>query len=173
MITIRPCGIEHLDALCELGRRTYFETFDGTCASSDLDAYLESAFAPEKLRGELTCPGSSFSFIERDGELAGYLKLNEASAQTDVRDERSLEIERIYVAKEHHGAGLGTRLMEHAIETARARDKEHVWLGVWQENGHAIRFYERHGFYKIGTHTFVVGTDAQTDWIMRKDLVGA
>ena len=90
--------------------------------------------------------------------------------QTDIHDEQSLEIERIYVSKEFQGEGLGRCLMEKAISTAIRRKKKYVWLGVWEKNEKALRFYKRNGFYQIGTHSFVMGDDEQTDYIMRKDL---
>ena len=100
----------------------------------------------------------------------GYLKLNEAPAQTDVQDIQSLEIERIYVTKEFQGKRLGGYLMEQAVKVAVQRKKAYVWLGVWEMNERAIHFYKKNGFYRIGTHTFVMGEDEQTDYIMRKDL---
>ena len=88
--------------------------------------YLDKAFAAEKIRAELSDENSVFYFLYRGGKLAGYLKLNEAPAQTDIHDEQSLEIERIYVSKEFQGEGLGRCLMEKAISTAIRRKKKYV-----------------------------------------------
>ena len=83
--------------------------------------------------------------------------MNEAPAQTDRNDPASLEIERIYVSGGFQGEGLGRYLMEQAIQIAVERKKKYIWLGVWEKNERAIRFYKRNGFYKTGTHSFVVG----------------
>ena len=106
-----------------------------------------------------------------DENIAGYLKLNEASSQTDINDSDSLEIERIYVVSEYQGTGLGDFLIEKAIQKAIERNKKYAWLGVWEKNQKAIRFYQKNGFYEIGTHLFCMGNDEQTDYIMRKDLM--
>lgn len=135
-----------------------------------MQAYLNEAFNMKKLRIELSNADSSFYFLYSDSDLAGYLKLNEASAQTDIHDRQSLEIERIYIAKEFQGKGLGHYLMDRAIELANSRKKQYVWLGVWEKNKKAIRFYKTSGFYEIGTHSFVMGEDEQTDYILRKNL---
>lgn len=116
-------------------------------------------------------PLHRFFFLYVDDKLAGYLKLNEAPSQTDINDAESLEIERIYVLSCFQGAGLGRYLMEQAIRIAAEREKKYVWLGVWEKNEKAIRFYKKNGFYEIGTHSFVMGEDVQTDYIMKKDLV--
>ena len=49
--------------------------------------------------------------------------------------------------------------------------KTWLWLGVWQQNVNAVKFYERHGFTKFDTHSFYIGNDRQTDWLMRLDVV--
>lgn len=61
-------------------------------------------------------------------------------------------------------------LMQTCLAYARKKDVETVWLGVWEHNTRAIAFYEKNGFKKIGEHTFMLGEDAQTDWLMKKDL---
>lgn len=169
-IVIRRVTPDEADTLRKLAIRTYYETFAAANSAEDMQAYLAKAFEPEKLLRELNNSKSSFFFLYADGRLAGYLKLNEAPAQTDINDANSLEIERIYVSGEFQGSGLGKRLMEKAISTAQELGKEYIWLGVWEKNEKAIGFYKSKGFYMIGTHSFVMGNDVQTDYIMRKDI---
>jgi len=45
-----------------------------------------------------------------------------------------------------------------------------VWLGVWEENPRAIKFYKKNGFVEFDKHTFVLGEDEQTDILMKKIL---
>ena len=165
-----PCVPEDAKTLQELSVRTYYETFAHMNTPEDMDAYLKKAYDIDKLRSELTDPNSTFYFLYSDEKLAGYMKLNETPAQTDINDIASLEIERIYVSSEFQGEGLGRYLMEQAICIATERKKKYAWLGVWEKNEKAIRFYKKNGFYEIGTHTFVMGEDVQTDYVMRKDL---
>ena len=46
----------------------------------------------------------------------------------------------------------------------------YVWLGVWEENPRAIRFYEKNGFVAFDKHIFRLGDDEQTDIMMKKKL---
>lgn len=169
-LVFRLCVPEDINVLRELSKRTYFETFAAMNTPENMEAYLQEAFAAEKIRAEMEDVNSSFFFLYADGVLAGYLKLNEALGQTDIYDGTSLEIERIYVSKEFQGRKLGQYLMDQAVGIASQRNKTYVWLGVWEKNAHALPFYKRNGFYCIGTHSFVMGDDAQTDYILRKDL---
>lgn len=169
-VSIKKCTVDNLTALHTISRDTFYQTFADYNTAEDMSAYLDTAFNESKLREELCAKGSSFFFLYVDESLAAYLKINEGEAQTDVKDADALEIERIYVLKGFQGLGLGSRLLEYAISSAHATDKKYIWLGVWENNEKALRFYKRNGFYKIGAHSFVVGSDKQTDYIMRKDL---
>jgi len=80
---------------------------------------LSSGFSKETLTAEIDNPDSQFFFAEEDGNLLGYLKLNFSNAQTELNDPESMEIERIYVLKEHHGKRVGQILYEKAREDAK------------------------------------------------------
>lgn len=81
-----------------------------------------------------------------------------------------MEIERIYVLKEFHGKKVGQILYEKAIELAKGIDADFIWLGVWEENPRAIRFYEKNGFSAFDKHIFQLGNDEQTDIMMKLEL---
>lgn len=170
-LIFKECVMDDLVTLRELSYRTYSDTFGHMNTPSNMKAYLEQAYDIGKLRDELSNSNSIFYFLYTDEELSGYLKLNEYKTQTDIYDQRSLEIERIYVTKEFQGKGLGSTLMNKAINIANIREKSYIWLSVWEKNDKAILFYKKNGFYVIGKHSFVMGEEEQTDFIMRKDLI--
>ena len=170
-IILKKCTIEDFETLRELSIKTYYDTFAHLNSPEDMTAYLEDAFNTDKFTDELNDPNSAFYLLYCNEQIAGYLKLNEAPSQTDINDYDSLEIERIYVLGEFQGEGLGTYLIEQANSIATKRQKKYTWLGVWEKNEKAIRFYKKNGFYEIGTHNFVMGKDVQTDYVMRKDLL--
>jgi len=55
-------------------------------------------------------------------------------------------LEDMIVRPEHRGGGLGSRLLQAAIEHARAQGFARITLLTDQANAAAQRFYERHGF---------------------------
>ena len=162
--------MDDLHELRDLSISTFYETFAPMNTPEDMENYLATSFDEAKFRRELSDSNTEFFFVYSGEELAGYMKLNEAPSQSDVNDKASLEIERIYVLSKYQGEGLGALLMDKAISTARERDKEYIWLGVWEKNEKALVFYKKHGFHKIGEHSFVIGSDIQTDHLMRLDL---
>ena len=107
----------------------------------------------------------------RDTDLVGYFKMNENEAQAEPFGDNALELSRIYVLSPFQGQQLGQQILMEIIDIARRKQKTKLWLGVWERNLKAIQFYERHRFKKFDTHSFYIGTDKQTDWLMRLDLV--
>lgn len=105
-----------------------------------------------------------------ENEIIGYLKLNVGQFQTEIKDDKALEIERIYVLKEYHGKKIGQILYAKAIKVATEISAEYVWLGVWEENQRAISFYKKNGFIEFDKHIFKLGNDEQTDIMMKKVL---
>ena len=167
-LPIRQCTIDDLSTLRKIACETFDETFREANAKETIDSYLADAFNEEKLTKELETDGSKFYFIYSANELAGYIKLNEAPAQSDVNDPNSLEIERIYIKKDFKGLGLGKKLINFASGLAKESRKDYLWLGVWEKNHDAISFYTKMGFQIDGLHLFKMGNEYQTDFIMKQ-----
>lgn len=132
--------------------------------------YLEEGFANERLTSELNDPNSEFYFALSNQDVVGYLKLNVGSSQTEIQDDKALEIERIYVIKEYHGKKVGQLLYEKALQVAKEKTVDYVWLGVWEENHRAVSFYKKNGFVAFDKHIFKLGNDEQIDIMMKLPL---
>lgn len=169
-IRLTPCGADDLEMLRELSISTFRDAFESQNDPEDFRRYLETAFSPRQLRAEWEHPHTRFYFAWSGDRLAGYCKLNTDSAQTELQEPGGLEIERIYVTTAFQGRGMGSRMLEEITNLARGAGKRYVWLGVWQKNPGAIRFYERHGFTIFGEHPYYIGSDRQMDWMMRCEL---
>ncbi len=169
-IEITKIGINEIAELQAIGKQTFFETFADGNTEENMQKYLEEGFTVDKLTAELTNPDSEFYFAKLDDKVIGYLKVNFGSAQTELKDNKSLEIERIYVLKEFHGKKVGQILYDTAFDIAKQIKADYLWLGVWEENPRAISFYKKNGFVEFDKHIFVLGDDEQTDIMMRLKL---
>ena len=167
---IRVIGIEDVVALQQIARQTFSEMFADYNSADNLKKYLDEKFTIEKLSEELSHPHSTFYFAQIGDEVVGYLKTNTGEAQTELMDLNAFEIQRIYVLQAYHGKRVGQLLIEKALEEARKTTCNYVWLGVWEENHRAIRFYSKNGFIKFDTHIFKMGDEEQMDWLMKLDL---
>ena len=159
--------MDRLDELLHLGRATFDDAFRADNRKEDFDYYMGRAFNREALVKQFINPLSAFYIAEKgQREMIGYLKINVLVPNTSI-DDHSLEIERIYVLKEYQGQGIGKKLMNRAFEIALERRVDYIWLGVWEKNHNAIRFYEKLGFEIFGTRPFQLGQDNQTDFLMK------
>ena len=169
-ISIIKAELQDIEKLQKIGRQTFFETFSESNSEENMQKYLNEGFSIEKLTTELTDTNAEFYFAVFDAEVIGYLKLNFGESQTELKDNKALEIERIYVSKEFHGKSVGQLLYDKAIEVAKQKNADYIWLGVWEENPRAISFYKKNGFVEFDKHIFKLGDDEQIDIMMKLNL---
>ncbi|WP_395092588.1 GNAT family N-acetyltransferase [Vaginella massiliensis] len=169
-IEIKKVTLSDIDQLQKIGRQTFYETFATRNTEENMIKYLDEGFSAEKLTIELNDHNAKFYFATLNDNVIGYLKLNFGQSQTELQDEKALEIERIYVLKDFHGKKVGQILYDKAIEVAKEKKSDYVWLGVWEENPRAINFYKKNGFVEFDEHIFKLGNDEQTDIMMKLKL---
>lgn len=175
-ITIRKADERDAALLAELGRQAFTDAFESANTPENFAAYIANAFSEQKQAAELAHPGSTFLIAEMENpqtsetEPVGYARLLGGSRETCITGENPIELVRIYALGAYTGHGIGSALMQAALEAARGGGYDVIWLGVWQENPRAVAFYERWGFQKVGTHVFQLGDDPQTDWIMQRGV---
>ncbi|MCS4238718.1 GNAT superfamily N-acetyltransferase [Myroides gitamensis] len=142
-IVIKKVTLNDIQELQTISRQTFFETFSETNSQENMTKYLEDSFSIKTLTKELTDIYSDFYFAILSHQIIGYLKLNYGVSQTEIKDSNSIEIERIYVLQEYHGQKVGQILYEKALQVAYIKKVNYLWLGVWEENPKAIRFYQK------------------------------
>jgi ribosomal protein S18 acetylase RimI-like enzyme len=169
-IYTKRVSLNDIEQLQIIGRLTFSETFSSANTQENMTKYLEEDFSIEKLTSELSNKKSEFYFAVFENNIIGYIKLNFGQSQTELKDDKSLEIERIYVLKEFHGKNVGQLLYEKVIQIAKQMNANYVWLGVWEKNPRAINFYKKNGFVEFDKHIFKLGNDEQTDIMMKLKL---
>lgn len=167
-IEIRKVTLGDIESLRQIGSQTFAETFADSNSAENMAKYLREQFDINKLTREVSNIASQFYFALLDGQVIGYLKLNTGNAQTEAESDNALEIERIYVLSGYHGKKVGQLLYDKAMQVSEELQSTYVWLGVWEENPRAIRFYEKNGFVAFDKHIFKLGDDEQTDIMMKK-----
>ena len=170
-IEIKRVTVTDRAELQKIAKQTFFETFASYNSEEDMKVYLAEKFSEETLRSELSDENAEFYFAVMDEKAIGYLKINFGPSQTEIKDDNTLEIERIYVLNDFQGQKAGQKLYEKAIDAARQKSIDLVWLGVWEKNLKAIRFYEKNGFEAFDKHVFKLGNDEQTDIMMKLKIV--
>jgi ribosomal protein S18 acetylase RimI-like enzyme len=174
-ISIRPAAIADAASLSRLAAATFRETFEEENTPDDMARYLSAAFTTEQQAAEIAAPTGVVLLAEHhtasgEPELVGYAHLVSGTPPEAIRGPEPLELKRLYVARAWHGRRVAQALMDAAIAAACARGARTLWLGVWERNPRAVAFYAKYGFARVGEHTFALGADLQTDWLLSRSL---
>ena len=170
MLTFRIIKKKDVKHLQLISKKTFSESFAKDNSMKNLKSYFDLAFNLKQLSKELNNSLSRFFFIYIDETLCGYFKINIGDSQTEIKSDDGLELERIYILAEYQGKKIGEKILEKIKKMAMLEHKKYIWLGVWELNTKAIKFYERFGFKKFDTHIYQIGEDAQIDWMMKMML---
>lgn len=167
-MNIRKAHISDNQVLLKIGRQTFIDTYASKNTPENMASYLEKNFSEKQVSDEISDANNLFLLLENPTEIVGYAKLRYNPEA--LSDRKAIEIERFYVTQDFHGQGLGVVLMDGCVAHAKALGNDVIWLGVWEENPRAISFYKKMGFEIFDTHHFVLGDDAQIDYLMKKEL---
>ena len=144
--------------------------------AQDMDDYLKTSYSTQRIQAELQDTHTYLFYVARDNtrnKLLGFVQLNRASEEPclRVKPPNTVEIQRIYTDSTAQGRGVGSELMNKALSFAVEQGYKAIWLGVWEENLKAQKFYlQTHRFDKVGDHDFTIGSCVQTDWILERRL---
>jgi ribosomal protein S18 acetylase RimI-like enzyme len=169
-VFIRTAKKEEAEAIGKLAAETFTETFEWYNTAQNMREYNNSHFKPNHILTEIEDKNSILYVALIDEVIIGYAKLKSSEAPEELGTLSHIEIERLYVSKNFHDKKVGLALMNTCIETAKQKNLDVIWLGVWEHNPRAINFYTRMGFQKFGSHIFQLGDDAQTDYLMKLNL---
>lgn len=171
-IHVRQATSDDARLLTDLSYTTFWDAFAAhpKNAPDDLAHYMRQAFNLEQITEELANSKNLFLLAEIDDELAGYAKLIFDNIESGITADKPVELSRLYSRQKFLGKGVGQTLMEACFEKAKENGCDVMWLGVWEFNPRARRFYEKHGFHEVGKHTFQLGSDPQTDLLMQRQI---
>lgn len=170
MITVRLATKHDAGLIADMSRQTFYDTFASQNTKEDMDKFMNEQFTREALMEEVGAENNIFLLAYDEEQPVGYVRIRENNNPPSLGTSNAIEIARIYAATTAIGKGIGRTLMQKCIEIAKARNRELVWLGVWEKNQRAIDFYIKWGFEKFADHDFVLGNDVQKDWLMKKKL---
>jgi ribosomal protein S18 acetylase RimI-like enzyme len=170
-LKIIPVIESELEKLKDLSIKTFQETFSDQNTDDNMNEYLKLNMNSCKLLNELKNPNTEFYFVYNKSSLLGYLKLNYKDAQTEnVLENKAFEIERIYLLKTFKNMGYGKQLFKKIVSIGKLKGYRRLWLGVWEHNLPAIKFYNKLKLKIFDKHDFILGNDIQTDFLMKFDF---
>ena len=171
-LEVRKANLADAKILAEIGWQSFHEAFADNPKNhpDDMRIYMDEAFSPATISADLRDEKTVYLIAEIEAQAAGYAKIKFDSREDCVSGEKTLELCRLYALDKFIGKGIGKALMSEFFKIAEETNRDTVWLGVWEFNFRAQKFYEKFGFEKVGEHIFQLGSDPQIDWILEKKI---
>jgi GNAT superfamily N-acetyltransferase len=171
-VRIRHAEPTDVGVLASLGARAFVDAFAADNDPQDIERYVAESFAETRIAAELAKERSTV-LLAYDDDLSadtpvGYSRLQGGSTNGGVTARCPVELVRLYVEPSVIGRGYGSVLLNVCPDEAAIGGYDVIWLGVWEHNHRARRFYERWGFQQVGECVFVLGSDAQTDHVLAR-----
>jgi ribosomal protein S18 acetylase RimI-like enzyme len=154
----------------ELAEKTFRDTYTDFNTPENMELHVANNFNLEQIEKELQEADNQYFIVDLAGKIMAFAKLKKDHLTKGLTAKKAVEIERFYVDKTLQGQQIGRKLMNFCVEWAIQNNFEVIWLGVWENNANAIKFYQKMGFEFLEKHTFILGTEVQTDFTMKLDL---
>ena len=165
---IRRATPADAETLSAIATRTFTEAFGHLYPEQDLRDFIEESYPVERQRVILSTPGYAVWLLEHDGVAVGHAAAGPCGLPNPDVQPWDGELKRLYVLAAYQGSGWGGRLFAAAQDWLLADGPRTLWIGVWSQNLGAQRFYARHGFEKVGEHTFPVGRVVDLEFTLRR-----
>jgi ribosomal protein S18 acetylase RimI-like enzyme len=169
-MTIRKLTSADIPQLRALAIKIFRDTFTHLNTPEAMEGAVENEYNLNRFEKEFKEEGQCYYFISDNDRPIGYLRLRKNPEVDNYLGTNHIELQRIYVDQDYHGQKVGDKLMQLAIDIANENNYDWIWLGVWEKNPRAQRFYQKWGFEKFSEHDFYMGEERQTDWLMKKNL---
>ncbi len=170
MIEIREAKLQDIPAMREVAISSYSDTFSVFNTPENMEAFFNETYSLNILEKEFHENDSLIYLAWEADTIIGFVRLRKSDEVISYLGNNTLELQRLYVLTSAQGKSVGKLLMEKSIQYANQKKYDWIWLGVWERNYNAQRFYERWGFEKFSEHTFWMGDDPQVDWLLKKKL---
>jgi diamine N-acetyltransferase len=174
-VTVQRASLADVDALAKVAKATFALACPPGTTEENIRSFIEQNLSAEALTDYLHSGRHRLWLAKKDDDPVGYaLSIHEDPAAHKIGDTvvvtPTVELSKIYVVENEHGAGVATLLLEEVVVEATLSSARSVWLGVNQFNARANRFYEKHGFELCGTRQFQVGERLEEDFVRQKLL---
>lgn len=174
-VQVTVAAVADLPELADVAARTFPLACPPSVTAQNITAFIDENLSKARFAEYLADPDRLVLIAREDGRMVGYAMLirgvpDDEDVRRAVTLRPAVEISKLYVLPDSHGAGVSAALMTGAVKRAKELGAKCVWLGVNQMNQRAQRFYTKHGFSINGTKTFRLGADIENDYVMVRPL---
>ena len=154
-----------LAAVAELARVIWRKHYPGIISHEQIEYMLALGYSFDALRSFITDGGAGLDLAYVGEKLAGFAGYYRPGPPDE------LKLDKLYVHQDHHGRGVGSRLIAHVERAASEQGRPTLILNVNKQNTKAIRIYESKGFaIREPVVVDIGGGFVMDDYVMMKRL---
>lgn len=173
MIKVQITDATTADAalLKQIGATYFYDAYKDVKFDGHLTDYIKTAFIESEIEQQIAGRQAHYMIARNGSNPCGYVKIRWDRTHPNLTTTKNLEVERIYVDRNHWRDGIGKQLLSACIDYGRKNNFEVLWLGVWQKNERAINFYKSQSMEIFGEKKFWVGSEENDDFVLRLSLL--
>ena len=165
MLDIAGAAAADIPVVQDLAQRIWRVHYPGIITVEQIDYMLARGYAASELLRFLQTPGAGLALARIDDAAIGF------AAWYRHAQPATTKLDKLYVLPEHHGRGIGRRLIAHVEAAARADGATRLVLNVNRHNRGAIAAYLRCGFVVHDEVVVDIGNGfVMDDYVMAKGL---
>ena len=157
--------------LREVAINCYTPYYQDLWEPGGMEEYLSTIYEPVMLASELADPNLRFEIAYSERKPVGFSKFHFRCDRAGTTNAAYLE--RVYVAPSVTGTGVGRRLIERMIDSARLHGRDWIWLQAMADSAKPLQRYREIGFVECD-HTRLAMPKVRPGRngmiVMRKDL---
>lgn len=164
---IRKATVKDIPQLEIVGKKAFYNSHKDAITGEIMENYLANSFNEKQLLKEIENPNFEYHVLYYKDKLAGYSKIILNTKNENIKENNVTKMERLYLAEEYHGLGLGKLLFDFNINLIKKNNQVGTWLYVWIKNEKALKFYKKTRFKNIADYDFPVSeTETRPNYIM-------
>lgn len=169
-IEIKKAELRDAKNLAVLKQQVWISTYGIAGIREEYSDYVLSHFSIDNIEHAIKDENRHVILAEIDGHLvaAADLSLSPRSPRPEVKE--GLEINILYVLDRFQGLGIGIKMLNECLKTAKEHKAEAIWFTLHYENNKAIDFYSKNGFNIVGDTLYNFGGEKYKNFIMHKEL---
>ena len=169
-ISYGKAKIEDSIRISVLLKTVYIEVYATEGITFEFANFIEKRFSKKHIE----------EIIEKNPDqlLVAYLNKNPIGvaeifyeSNCPIRKISTPELSKLYVLKRFNGKGIGYGLMIESEKILKEKGFNELNLEVFIGNEHAISFYEKLGYQKLGKVDFPMEKNVYKNWVMNKKIV--
>ena len=161
--------VEDAIRISVLLKTVYIEVYATEGITFEFSNFIEKKFSKEQIEKNIQENSDQYLVAYYDNNPVGVAEII-FNSLCPITHKTIPELSKLYVLKRFNGKGIGYGLMMETERMLKEKSFKELNLEVYIGNTHAISFYERLGYQKIGNVDFPMEENTYENWVMNKKL---